>query len=157
MIHWQTKGDMLAQQLHCTFQQILNRLCSKLLDSTHLLDDAIEQKIIVFVESSVFVALSAGDRVVPGSSETSSHRARIISWLPWRCARWHQRRPDWDPFAALGGKARRAHWHKEASPAVWESQEGHVGELHFAQVVKLCCFCLKSSIVGVFLPLHRTL
>lgn len=153
------KEERYVQQQHYIFQQIFNRLCSKLLDSTHLFVDPPEQKITVFFfKSSVFVSLSAGDGVVPGGSETSSHRARIISWLSWRRARWHQRRPDWDPFAALGGKAQRAHWHQEASPAVWESQEGHVGELHFAQVVKMCCFCLKSFNVDFFSPflLHKT-
>ena len=86
--------------------------------------------------------LSACYRVTPGSMETSGHRAGIISWLPWRCARWHQRWPDWDPSAPLGGEAQRAHWHQEAPPAVWEPQEGDVGELHSTQVVQLHCVCL---------------
>lgn len=92
--------------------------------------------------------LSAGGRYVPGSMETSSHRAGIMSWLPWRFARWHQGRPDRDASAPLGGKARWARWYQEETPSVWESQEGHVGELHFAQVLKL--YCLHLTIFGMF-------
>lgn len=74
--------------------------------------------------------------------ETSSHRAGVVSWLPWRFTRWYPGRLDRAPSASLDWEAWRDRWDQEAPPAVWESQEGHVGELHFAQVVKICHFSL---------------
>lgn len=82
----------------------------------------------------VFAASPAGDWAVSGCMEAGHHRHGILTWLPRRCARRHQRRPDWNPTAAMGGKAWRANWHQEAPPAVRKPQEGHVGELHLAQV-----------------------
>lgn len=128
---WQLQFSSDFEQIH-----------SELFDSLHVLDATIQHTVVVFVQTCVFCCLSAGYRGLSGGMETSSHRAAIISWLPWRSARRHQKWPDWDPFATVGGEARRVHWHQEAPPAVWESQEGHVGELHSSQVVKLYCFCL---------------
>lgn len=46
----------------------------------------------------------------------------------------------------MGGEARRARWDQEAASAVWEPEEGHAGELHFAQVC--VCVCVFSAIIA---------
>lgn len=91
-----------------------------------------------------FCCLPAGNRSVPGSLETSNHRDGLFSWLPWRRSWWHQGWHDWNPLAPVGGEDRWAHPHQETSASLWESQEGHVGELHIAQVAMLASFHLLS-------------
>lgn len=83
------------------------------------------------------------------SSEASSHRDGVCSWVPRRFTGGHEGRPDWDSSATMGGEDRRARWDQEAATAVREPEEGHAGELHFAQVcVCLCVFFSPVSSPG---------
>lgn len=88
---------------------------------------------------AAFFSFLAGDRGISGSLETSIHGAGVCSWVPRRCTRGHKRWPDWDPSATMGGEDWRAHWSQEATSAVWEPEEGHAGELHFAKVCVFLC------------------
>lgn len=94
----------------------------------------------------------AGDRGISGSLETSSHGAGVWSWVPRRCTGRHQGWPDWDPSATVGGEDWRAHWSQEATSAVWEPEEGHAGELHFAQVC--VCLCLDFAAIVAWYFYH---